>query len=182
MSLHTYPRPALVGDYVRAGAGLALTALPLAFVPMHWVLAVLFAGAALLFSLFLTMTVQKHLTVVETDEEGIVSRGPAETSIPWSELSRLKLTYYSTRRDRQDGWMTLVLKGRGRKISLESSLSAFDTVAERAHRAAEARGLALSSATHENLMALGVRRPSGRLAARWGPDEEADDAERERAG
>jgi hypothetical protein len=155
---------------------------------MHWVLASLFGGAALLFGLFLATTVQKHLTVVEADEEGIVSRGPAGTSMSWSDLSRLKLNYYSTRRDRQDGWMTLVLKGRGRKISLESSLSDFDDVARRAHEAAEARGLELSPATLENLMMLGARRPPGNLTARWGPDGDgaagAEDAaaQRERTG
>lgn len=172
MSAHTYPRQALVGDYVRAGSGLALTALPLALLPMHWVLTALFAAAAMLFAAFLALTVQKQLTVVEADEDGIAANGPAGKAIAWSDLSRMSLKYYSTRRDRQDGWMTLSLRGRGRKLSFDSSLSAFDTVVERAHRAAEARGLTLSPATVENLMVLGVMRPAAGLTERWGPATE----------
>lgn len=181
MSAHTYPRRALVGDYVRAGAGLALTALPVAFLSMHWVLTVLFAGAAALFGAFLALTVQKQLTVVEADEEGIATHGPAGKAIAWAELSRMTLNYYSTRRDRQDGWMTLILKGRGRKLSLDSSLSAFDTVVERAHRAAEAHRLTLSPSTVENLMVLGVMRPAAGLTERWGPTPEEGTGLGERA-
>ena len=179
MSTHTYPRSALTPDYIRAGCGLALTALPLALLPMHWVLAVLFGAAALLFAAFLFGTVQRHLTIVTVDDGGIISRGPAGVAIAWPELRRMRLSYYSTRRDKQNGWMTLVLKGRGRKLSLESSLTAFESVVEQAHRAAEAGGLDLSPTTLENLMVLGVlRRPSG-LSERWGLAPSDDEAGRE---
>ena len=179
MSTHPYPRSALRADYVRAGCGLALTALPLLLLPMHWVLAILFGGAALLFATFLLSTVQRQLTVVNVDEGGIVSHGPAGVAIAWPELRRMRLNYYSTRRDKQNGWMTLVLKGRGRKLAVESSLSAFESVVESAHRAAEANDLELSPTTLENLMVLGVlRRPTG-LAERWGPATTSDEAGRE---
>ena len=170
MSTHRYPAAALRGDYVRAGSGLALTGLPLLFLPMHWVLAVLFGAAALLFGAFLAGTVKRHLTVIEADTEGVISHGPAGTAIRWAALSRLRLNYYSTRRDKQNGWMTLVLKGEGRRMSLESSLTDFEAVVDQAHRAANENGLDLSPATLENLMVLGVLRPTTSLTERWGDD------------
>ena len=179
MSTHAYPRSTLTPDYIRAGCGLTLTGLPLLLLPMHWVLAILFGGAALLFAAFLLATLQRQFTVVDVDEGGIVSHGPAGVAIAWPELHQMRLNYYSTRRDKQNGWMTLVLKGRGRKLSVESSLSDFEAIVEQAHCAAEANGLDLSPTTLENLMVLGVLRRSAGLTERWGPAASGDEAGRE---
>jgi hypothetical protein len=72
----------------------------------------------------------------------------------------MKLAYYSTRRDRQKGWMHLTLKGGGKALGVDSSIDGFETIAETALDAATRRNLVLSDVTRANLDALGLA-PSG---------------------
>jgi hypothetical protein len=150
-----YPRGPLIADYARAGGGLVLTAGPLlAFDVAVWA-GVALGGAALLFALFGLRTAQRHATVVELDDDGVRARGPLGGQVSWSELRSVRLTYYSTRRDRRDGWMNMTLRGRG-TVRLESSLDGFDRIAERAAAAARSRRLRLSETTLQNFAALGI--------------------------
>jgi hypothetical protein len=81
----------------------------------------------------------------------------------------LKLAYYSTRRDRRDGWMQLELRAGASTIRFDSRIDGFNQLVERAALAAAARGVELSAATAGNLEALGIGRPVYRdLAAMAG--------------
>ena len=164
MSLHRYPADALAGDYLRGGSGLAMTGLPLLALNLHWSVAGLFGGLALLFAVFLARTAERHATVIETSAAGIAARGPRGQAIAWGELADLRLRYFSTRRDRQGGWMHLVLQGGGRTLALESTLSGFDAVVEAAAAAARQNGVAVSPATRDNLLALGIDVPKAEEA------------------
>jgi len=188
MSEHRYPTATLAGDYLRGGAGLAMTALPLALLDMHWVLTAAFGAAAALFAVFLGRTVLRHLTVVEAGEQGIAAHGPFGAAIAWPQLADLRLRYYSTRRDREHGWMQLTLRGRRRALRLESTLDGFDEVVEQACAAARTNGLTFNNATVENLLALGVDPGRGAPRTRWDlsgldrePAEDGHDRERDRA-
>src|SRR3546814_15024359 len=92
---------------------------------------------------------------VEVGDRGIVARGPLGGAIAWPDLEDLRLRYYSTRRDRTQGWMHMTLKSGGRTLTLESTISGFDDIAEPASEAARGNGLKLHDATLENLVALG---------------------------
>lgn len=160
MSVHRYPGESLTADYARGGLGLALTGAPLVALSPHWTVALALGGAALLFAVFLARTLQRQLTVIELNERGIAARGPLGTAIAWPELADLRLTYFSTRRDRDKGWMHLTLKGGGRTLKVESAIAGFDTIAERAAEAARANRLKLRDPTVDNLVALGVLDPA----------------------
>ena len=84
-----------------------------------------------------------------------VSVGPAAGLDPWSELDRLKLSYYSTRRDRRGGWMQLDLAPRPGEARIDSRIEASTELVWRSAKAAETRGLALDAATRP------ISRPSG---------------------
>lgn len=176
MSLHRYPTASLAGDYARGGIGMLLTAGPLMAVPMHPIVAWLLAGAAVLFIFFLGRTVLRHATVIEADDQGITARGPVGRTIPWPALKDVRLRYYSTRRDREQGWMQLTLRGHGRRLTVESSIEDFDTLAGQAAAMARRNGVTLSDATLNNMMALGAVPASSGLAERWGltPDEASE--------
>ena len=156
MTTHAYPRGALVGDYVRGGGGLALMVLPLALLQLNVVVAIVFGVLAVMFALHLLRTLQRQMTVVEVGGDAIAARGPLGSAIRWDQLGAMRLKYYSTRRDRQQGWMNLTLRGGGRKLSLESSLTGFDEIAERAAATARANGVVLDPTTLNNLGALGI--------------------------
>jgi hypothetical protein len=111
---------------------------------------------AALFAGFGIRTILRHGTRFEITESALRASGLRRASIVWGELDRMKLAYYSTRRDRQDGWMQLELRSGRSRIRLDSRITGFTELVKMSVRAAEARGLALSAATLANLAALGV--------------------------
>jgi hypothetical protein len=152
-----YPRPALWADYARAAAGALLCGVPLLLVPVNvWVAAIL-GFACLLFVVFLLRTFLRHMTRYVLGPESFAAEGPFGGVVEWDRLDRLTLSYYSTKRDRSDGWMQLALRSVGaRAIKVDSSLDGFYDIVERAAEAAEARALDLGRATRANLRSMGI--------------------------
>jgi hypothetical protein len=156
---HIYPASAMVGDYLRAAAGLVPVGVLFATVPVGEVSGTVLGAFGAVFAIFGLRTVLRHGTSVETTDTELRAYGARPRTIPWSELDRMKLAYYSTRRDRKSGWMQLELGGGGARISLDSRIEGFDQLVRRAAAAAAARGVALSEATAVNLEALAIRLP-----------------------
>ena len=156
---HVYPASAMISDYLRAAAGLVPTGLLFASVPVSPVAGAVLGSFAAIFAVFGLRTALRHGTSLEMSETELRARGAWSGTVAWAELDRMKLAYYSTRRDRSSGWMQLELAAGGRRVRLDSRIAGFDRVVRRAAAAAAARGLALSEATMANLEALGVRLP-----------------------
>lgn len=161
-SQHRYPSAALRADYARAAAGLVLCGGPLALVAAHplalWVLG---SGAGL-FLLFGLRTLARQGMVYELSPDALLRKrlstfGLADANVCWTELTTVKLRYYSTRRGRRQGWMQLQLRAGRQSIKIESSLEGFDRIAAQAARAGVARGIDPGPATIGNFEALGIR-------------------------
>ncbi|MDP1966240.1 MAG: hypothetical protein Q8K93_29060 [Reyranella sp.] len=152
-----YPRQTLWADYMRASAGVLLCGAPLLLLDVNrWLAYVLIAGF-LLFALFLVRTALRHQTRYVLGPDTLCADGPAGTMVEWARLDRLKLSYFSTKRDRSDGWMQLSIGSTGgRAVKVDSSLDGFHDIVERAARAAEAGDVALSEATRTNLRSMGI--------------------------
>ena len=155
-----YPRRAIALEYFYTVLGLTFTLLPLALVtPLQAVTGVL-SGLAFLFFTFGIRTALRHNVFVEVSDSGITLGRMLNSSwgetIPWNEISELKLSYFSTRRDRHGGWMQLRLRGNKRTIRLDSTLDGFDKLLSYAAHQVRRQGLELSSETLQNLNALGV--------------------------
>ena len=155
MTRLAYPGSVMLGDYLRAAAGLAPTMAILATVRVSVTTAAVLAGALALFLCFGIRTALRHATRVELSEAVLCVSGPLARSILWSELDRIKLAYYTIRRDRGGGWMQLELRAGRSVLRLDSRIEGFASLVERAARAAAARGLPLDSATAANLRSLG---------------------------
>ena len=149
-------------DYLRSLAGLALTAGPLAFLPVLTIVGWALALAAIAFALSALNALARHLSVVLLDDTGLRVKGPLPRRIGWADMRGFRLRYFSTRRDREKGWMQLILKGKGRTIRIESTLNGFEDIVSRAAVAAAAAGLDLETATLGNLEALGIEMNSER--------------------
>ena len=156
MSRHHYPPSALIPDYLRAVAGLLLSGGPLLLADPSLLMIYVLAGLATLFSLYGLRTLVRHMWRLEVTENGVTAAGPFGGSVRWDELSALQLRYFSTRRDRTDGWMQLKLRGGNDTLRIESALSDFAVVVARAAGEAERRGLALNESTRANLATLGI--------------------------
>ena len=155
MNSHRYPTKTLTGDYIRGGIGVVVTGSLLVAVQnfnvFHYIL---LAGVAL-FGGFVFRTWQRHQTSYELSEEGIWANGPLGKAIRWSEITEIRLKYFSTRRDRKEGWFQLTVKGAPGKISIDSDLEGFDAFLEACAPVVRVNQLELSEPTAENFAAAG---------------------------
>lgn len=152
-----YPRQTLWADYIRAVAGVLLCGLPLLGLEVNRWLALILGAGFVLFALFLVRTALRHHTRYLLGDDTLCADGPAGAVVEWKCIDRLKLSYFSTKRDRSDGWMQLTVgSAGGRTVKIDSSLDGFHDVVERAAHAAQAAGLTLSEATRTNLRAMGI--------------------------
>ena len=152
-----YPRETLWADYVRAGAGVALCGAPLLTLDVNRWLAVMLAAGFVLFGVFLVRTAMRQHTRYVLGPDTLCADGPGGTLVEWSRLDRLKLSYYSTKRDRTSGWMQLSVGSTGaRAVKVDSALEGFHDIVERAARAAEQNKLELNLSTRANLKSMGI--------------------------
>ena len=152
-----YSGRALAADYLRSAIGLAASAGPLLLMqPALWP-ALFLTVAAALFLVYFARTVCRQLTRIALDEAGISARGPLGASIRWDALRALQLEYYSTRSDREEGWMQLKLRDERSTIRIDSGIGDFAQLAGVAATQAARRGVALDDASRANLAALGIR-------------------------
>lgn len=152
-----YPRQTLWADYGRAVAGAVLCGAPLLAVDVNRWLAVILAGGFVLFGVFFVRTAMRQKTRYMLGPDTLCADGPAGALVEWGRLDRMKLSYYSTKRDRAAGWMQLTVgSAGGRTVKVDSSLDGFFDIVERAARAAEVAGIELSLATRANLRSMGI--------------------------
>ncbi len=162
MTRHHYPWPALRADYLRAGAGLALTGAPLFAIPYGTTASVILGVLAALFLALGLRTGLRHASRFESDDAEVCRTGPVLPLYParrvaWDGIARLRLRFFSTRRDRTGGWMQLTVGDGAGALSFDSSLDGFEAIARRAAAAAGRNELPLNDATRTNLAALGIR-------------------------
>lgn len=159
-----YPPGQLLGDDLRALAGLAF-ALGLLFASDFAPLALWICGPlALLFALFGLRTLLMHVTEARLADSGLERqiRLPAWTlarRLDWNQLQDLRLRYYATRRQRREmegGYFQLSLRDPQGRMKFESTLEGFDELAESAVEAARTQGLELDEATRDSLFHLGL--------------------------
>lgn len=156
MTRHAYPPSALLGDYLRALAGFIPAVAVLVFSPVGAVAATVLGGFATLFAVFGVRTAFRHYTRIELTEAALRASGLPRACIPWNKLDRMKLSYYSTRRDSRGGWMQLELRAGSSTLCIDSRIEGFSELVSASAAAAERRGLLLEPATSVNLEALGV--------------------------
>lgn len=156
MSSHRYAPRALNADLLRASIGLVCCLVPLAAVDFGTVGTLVFAIPAALFAVFGVRTWRNRAVTVRVDADGIATDGPGAARIAWPDLAHVKLSYFSTRRDREAGWMQLKLQSPGATIALNSALEDFDLVCRAAFDAVRAHDIELTDASARNFAALGL--------------------------
>jgi hypothetical protein len=158
MTRHTYPVSALFGDYLRAAAGLIPAFAVLAIAPVGIFETTLLGGLALLFSAFGIRTALRQFTAIEVTAAALRASGALRVNISWDELDRMRLAYYSTRRDGRNGWMQLELRSGSSTLRVDSRIIGFSELVTASAKAAAMRSLPLDPVTSVNLQALGIER------------------------
>jgi hypothetical protein len=160
MSIHRYSLHNLLPDYLRGGAGLIIGAGGWLLAPGVLHIIVIFGGLTVLFLLFTMRTVARQYTRIEMTDDAIISDGARRLTLHWSDLDHVKLRYYSTRRNRSGGWMTLKLTSGRAAISLDSNIDGFDAIAARTARTLIENRATADDVTLANLAALGLPTPA----------------------
>jgi hypothetical protein len=156
---HRYPLNRIMADYFVGGSGVLMSAGVLALAPTVLYVDVICGGLTAIFLLFTMLTAFRQRLRIAVDAEGVRVTGGRVRSIKWGELEAVTLRYFSTRRNRKNGWMTLTLGGGGRRVAVESHLEGFEVLARHAAQAAAARRLSLDPATRSNFAALDIHLP-----------------------
>ena len=155
-SLHRYPPRAVLLDYLYSTGGLLFTVGPLAGAALAGPAAWFFGALAALFAVYGARTVLRHRTRLRMNADGLDVEGLIGRRLPWERLTRCRLGYFATRRNRGGGWMQLTLGfGRG-SLRIDSQIEGFEAIVRRAAHAAARRGIDLDRTTRENLRALGI--------------------------
>src|SRR5690606_13003753 len=131
------PVRTLLADYGRGAVGAGVSGLFWALSPVAIYSMVVFGGLTALFLLFTLRTWMRQRLRIAADTQGIGVAGPTgdgagDRALAWSALDELRLHYYAVRRNKPNGWMTLTLGSRGRRLKLDSTLEGFEEIAARA--------------------------------------------------
>lgn len=156
---YRYPPSAILGDYLRAATGLAVGIGVLATVAISTVILIVFGGLTVIFLLFGLRTLQRHLTEITLNQDGIFRSDLYSQTLRWQDLQQLRLRYFGTHRQHRNGsggFMQLSLKGKGRRMKIESDLEGFEDVTRLAAAAARTNGVSLDPASAGNLLAMGI--------------------------
>lgn len=161
MTTHRYPAGRLASDFGRTAFGLTVALGPILAVDLPPLAFAVFAALAVLFAAYGVQAWRRLQCRFEVTEDSIEML-PFGARLAWRDLSRVRLAYFSVRRDHRDGWMELRLEAGPAKLRLDSRLDGFDHIARCSARAARSNTLALDASTVQNLQALGLEHPSGR--------------------
>lgn len=164
MTTYRYPQNSLLPDYARAAGGFLLMAGPLPWLLDTLPVVVIMGALALVFALFGASTAIRQLTAVTLHEEGVSTSGPRAATVLWRDMDRVDMRYFSTRKDREKGWMELRLMAGKKAVKVDSALDGFVEIARAAADAAAERGLELSPTTRENFLAIGIQPPRAAAA------------------
>jgi hypothetical protein len=152
---YRYPWRAMLPDYVRATLGMACTITPLIVMQPSALVAAVLIFLAVIFTLFALQVALRHATRILVSANEIRAR-PLGARLAWDGLTRLKLAYFSVRRDGRDGWMELKIQSGGSSLRVDSRLDGFTDVVRQAAAAASHACLELDASTLSNLQTLGI--------------------------
>lgn len=159
MNTFYYPASRLWPDYLRVGLGLIACLGLLLFASPQSVIFALLTGLSLLFAWLGAMTLWRQQIEVELDPSGIASRsrwggGRRRKVMPWSDITSIDLRFYSTRRDRSEGWLQLTIKGRNARLRVDSDLAGFPQLVRQVLAAADRMGIPVTAPTRANASRL----------------------------
>jgi hypothetical protein len=156
-----YPLRNLWPDYARAAAGFALTMLPLPnAIGGNVIVLTIVLALAVLFGSFGITTFLRHKSIVAADELGIWITGLRGKALRWDEIAEVDMRYFSTRREKDKGWMQLRLSGKGQKLKVDSNLEDFDGLIRHVVTAITRHDLVVTPIGKENLASMNKTVPT----------------------
>jgi hypothetical protein len=178
MKRYRYPTSALRGDYIRAGIGVLVTGGMLIGASAVPVMFVLIGAIFLLFLGFGLQTWSRHMSMFEIMPDGLMVYGLRRKKLAWSDLQGARLRFFTTKKDRDAGWMELTILSESGKTRIDSNIEGFKEILSAVAKQTESRGLPLDENSVENLRSLGIETKSPGLpdaAKKWDKSRPWDD-------
>jgi len=155
--VYRWPRAAVFADYLRSGIGFGASFIFMLLVQPLSPAFLFFAALAIVFGLYLALTIMRARTSLKLEPDGLTVSGVLGAKmIRWDALDHFALRYYTLRRDKEAGWLDLKLRSPAASITLDDRVDGFRAILERAWQAAQARDIGISSSTYANLTAAGL--------------------------
>ncbi|WP_102785039.1 hypothetical protein [Thalassospira sp. GB04J01] len=150
-----YPTKTMAPDLAKSIVGLLICGV-IALIPeMLAIIQWTSAGLSLLFIFYFVRTLLRFQSKIYISEYGIrLSSMQGGTAFAWSELSKFRLRYFSTKRDGNKGWFELTLQAGDAKIVAESTLVGFDELLDISRDWAKDNQLLVDDVTRTNLMRM----------------------------
>lgn len=155
-STHYYPVKELTGDYLRGSGGAALCAAPLVIADSVTIASYFLWPLVILFGGFVVRTALKQFSYISVEPEGIRSAGILRKEIRWEDLRRIRLRYFSTKRDRTDGWMQVKVSAGRRSLEFDSTLTDFEDLARKLAEAGVRFRAEMDETTRANFELMGI--------------------------
>ena len=154
MAIYRYPKSRILADYFLGGSGALMCGALVALAASSLFVLIVFGGLTGVFLLFTIRTALRQRLRIAADADGIRMSGGSVRSLRWDEVESVRLRYFSTRRSRKGGWMTLTLRGPRQKIVVDSYLDGFEPLVRQAASIVTSRDLALDPTSASNFAAL----------------------------
>jgi len=154
MAVYRYPLSRILADYFLGLGGAAMSGGLVALAPSSPFVLVAFGGLTGVFLLFTMRTALRQRLRIAADADGIRVNGGRVRSLRWDEVETVRLRYFSTRRSRKGGWMTLTLRGARQKIVIDSYLDGFEALVRGAAEIVASREITLDPTSASNFAAL----------------------------
>ncbi|WP_430475279.1 hypothetical protein ACQ0MK_06140 [Thalassospira lucentensis] len=155
VQMMAYPPKLMAPDLAKSVVGLLICGV-IALIPdMLSIIKWTAAGLALLFVFYFARTLMRFQSKLYVSEYGIrLSNMRGGTAFAWSELSKFRLRYFSTKRDGNKGWFELTIQAGESKIVAESTLDGFDDLLDISRDWAKDNNLLVDDVTRTNLMRM----------------------------
>ncbi len=154
-----YNESSIIGDYIKSVIGLILTIAPILFLDLAQILQFIFMFIVILFIIFTIRTFIRHKSHYYFENNILYQDGIFYKKLSLDQLINLRIKYFSTAKNRENGWFQLKLTTKDVKLVVDSSLNGFDIIAKMAAAALRNKDLPLDDNTNINLQAILKNKP-----------------------
>ena len=154
-----YNQSSIIGDYIKSAVGLILIITAIIFLDLTQILQFIFIFIVILFIIFTIRTFIRHKSHYFFQNNILYQYGIFHKKLPLDQLINLRIKYFSTARNYENGWFQMKLATKDVKLVVDSSLNGFDIIAKTAATALRNKNLPIDDNTNINLQAILKNKP-----------------------
>ena len=158
LTFHKYRISFLLTNYIKASIGIFVSVFPIFILEAAGIIKYFFVLIFAIFILLLIKTIFNQLVTVfiSNDSIEIIEFFIKKRKIKWDKVNNFELQYYSTRQDKEKGWMQLKVSDKKNTITIHSAISNFEVIAKKTAYVASKNDITLTNRTVINYKAIGI--------------------------